>query len=112
MKKKKLIDQFKEEIRRRNYSYSTEKTYSQWIIRFVRFHNLTHPSELNEKDNDNVVYRNYPVNQRKWRLTLKTKRYLLLYFYTRIPSSPCGRLKMPNGIAEMGTNQVNKAIPF
>ena len=50
MKKKKLLTQLREEINRRNYSYSTEKTYSQWIVRFVRFHNYTHPLELFEKD--------------------------------------------------------------
>ena len=50
MKKKKLLDQLKDEIRRRNYSYSTEKNYTQWVVRFVRFHNLTHPLQLGEKD--------------------------------------------------------------
>jgi len=49
MKKKKLIPQLKEEIRRRNYSYSTEKSYSSWVIRYVRFHQMVHPSELSEK---------------------------------------------------------------
>lgn len=38
MKEKKLLTRLKEEIRRRNYSYSTEKSYSQWIVRFVRYH--------------------------------------------------------------------------
>lgn len=44
------------QIRRRNYSYSTEKTYSQWIVRFVQFHNYTHPKSLNEED---VVHRTH-----------------------------------------------------
>lgn len=48
MKKKKLLTQLREEIRRRNYSYRTEKTYVQWIIRYVRFHDLKHPSVLSE----------------------------------------------------------------
>lgn len=47
---KKLLDLLKDEIRRRNYSYSTEKNYSLWIKRFVRFHNLTHPLKLGEKE--------------------------------------------------------------
>lgn len=60
MKKKKILDQLKDEIRRRNYSYSTEKNYSRWIIRFVRYHNLTHPLKLNEKDI--VVFLNHLAN--------------------------------------------------
>jgi integron integrase len=58
--KKKLLDQLKDEIRRRNYSRSTEKTYKQWIVRFVRYHNYTHPESLNEKDV--VKYLNYLAN--------------------------------------------------
>lgn len=46
----KLIDKVRREIRRRNYSYSTEKHYCRWIIRFIRFHNLNHPENLEEKD--------------------------------------------------------------
>lgn len=46
---KKLLRRLKEEIRRRNYSYSTEKNYSLWIKRYVRFHNLVHPLKLDEK---------------------------------------------------------------
>lgn len=48
MKKKKLLTELKEEIRRRNYSYRTEKVYAQWIVRYVRFHGLKHPAQLNE----------------------------------------------------------------
>lgn len=48
MAKKKLLTHLKEEIRRRNYSYRTEKTYSQWIIRYVRFHGVKHPETLDE----------------------------------------------------------------
>ena len=48
MKRKKILDQLREEIRRRNYSYSTEKLYCQWIVRYVRFHSMKHPTELNE----------------------------------------------------------------
>lgn len=61
MKKKKLLARLREEIRRRNYSYSTEKIYSQWIVRFVRFHNYTHPDKMAEPEV--VSYLNYLANQ-------------------------------------------------
>jgi len=60
MGKKKLLDRLKEEIRRRNYSYSTEKIYCQWIIRYIRFHNSKHPSTLRETDV--VRYLNFLAN--------------------------------------------------
>jgi integron integrase len=60
VKKKKLLGQLKDEIRRRNYSYSTEKNYSLWVVRFVRFHNLRHPLKLNE--NDIVAFLNHLAN--------------------------------------------------
>lgn len=48
MAKKKLLTLLNEEIRRRNYSYRTQKTYSQWVVRYVKFHRLRHPAQLNK----------------------------------------------------------------
>lgn len=44
--KSKLLDQLRHAIRRRNYSYRTEKTYVDWIKRFIFFHNKRHPREM------------------------------------------------------------------
>lgn len=46
----KLLEKVRQEIRRRNYSYNTEKNYCTWIKRYVRFHNLNHPAQLGEKE--------------------------------------------------------------
>lgn len=46
----KLIQRVKQEIRRRNYSYSTEKSYCNWIERYVRFHQLKHPELMGNKE--------------------------------------------------------------
>ena len=32
--------------RTRHYSYRTEKTYIQWILQYIRFHDVTHPKEM------------------------------------------------------------------
>jgi len=42
----KLVDQLRAAIRLRHYSIRTETAYVQWVIRFVRFHGMRHPSEL------------------------------------------------------------------
>ncbi|HKI44821.1 MAG TPA: integron integrase [Balneolales bacterium] len=60
MKKQKLLDQVRQEIRRRNYSYRTEQAYVRWIVRFIRFNGTIHPSELT---NENVTsFLNYLAN--------------------------------------------------
>jgi len=42
----KLLDQLRNEIRLRHYSIRTEHSYADWVVRYVRFHNLRHPSEM------------------------------------------------------------------
>ena len=43
---KKLLDQVREAIQLRHYSYHTEETYVQWIRRYILFHNKRHPIEM------------------------------------------------------------------
>lgn len=46
----KFIDQLRAFIRFRNLAYKTEKTYIHWIIRFIRFNNMKHPSEMGAEE--------------------------------------------------------------
>ena len=48
--KPKLLDQVRQSIRARHYSKSTEKTYVDWIKRFIIFHKLRHPAEMGESE--------------------------------------------------------------
>jgi integron integrase len=41
-----LLDQVRNAIRRRHYSYRTEETYIHWIKRFIYFHDKRHPREM------------------------------------------------------------------
>lgn len=43
---RKLLDQVRDAVRLKHYSYSTEKTYVYWIRRFILFHNKRHPNEM------------------------------------------------------------------
>jgi len=45
-KLKKLLDQLRDAIRIKHYSYSTEKTYVHWAKRYILFHNKRHPAEM------------------------------------------------------------------
>lgn len=45
-KPKKLLEQTRDVLRLKHYSLRTERSYCDWIKRFIRFHNLRHPQEM------------------------------------------------------------------
>ena len=49
-KRKKLLDQTRDLLRLKHYSLRTEQSYCAWIIRFIRFHGLRHPSEMGAEE--------------------------------------------------------------
>lgn len=42
----KLLDQLRREIRMRHYSIRTERSYVDWVHRYILFHNKRHPLEM------------------------------------------------------------------
>ncbi|NQU38937.1 MAG: integron integrase [Lentisphaerae bacterium] len=42
----KLLDQLRREIRLRHYSIRTEHSYSDWVYRYIVYHNKRHPAEM------------------------------------------------------------------
>jgi site-specific recombinase XerD len=49
-KETKLSDRIREVIRMKHYSLRTEKTYISWIKRYMLFHHMRHPREMNTPD--------------------------------------------------------------
>jgi len=45
-----LLDQVRDAIRVRHYSYRTEKAYVDWIRRFILFHGKRHPAQMAGKE--------------------------------------------------------------
>lgn len=45
-KPKKLLEQTRDLLRLKHYSLRTERSYCDWIERFIRFHQLRHPKEM------------------------------------------------------------------
>jgi Phage integrase, N-terminal SAM-like domain len=43
---KKLLEQVRDAIRLKHYSYRTEETYVSWIVRYILFHNKRHPKDM------------------------------------------------------------------
>ena len=42
----KLLDRVRQTIRLKHYSYRTEQTYVNWIVRYILFHDKRHPKEM------------------------------------------------------------------
>ena len=49
-KAKKLLEQVRDAIRMKHYSYRTEQAYVDWIKRYILFHKKRHPSEMGESE--------------------------------------------------------------
>src|SRR6059058_3078883 len=49
-KPKKLLERVRDVIRVKHYSLRTERTYCDWIARFIRFHELRHPRDMGEAE--------------------------------------------------------------
>jgi hypothetical protein len=45
-----LMDQVRETLRFFHYAPSTEKSYIQWILRYIRFHDRRHPREMGKPE--------------------------------------------------------------
>ena len=46
----KLLARVRMVLRKKHYSYRTEKTYVHWIKRYIYFNKMRHPRDLSEKD--------------------------------------------------------------
>lgn len=46
----KLLDQVREQLRLKHYSYRTEETYVHWIKRYILYHKKRHPSEMGDDE--------------------------------------------------------------
>ncbi|MFW5810986.1 MAG: phage integrase N-terminal SAM-like domain-containing protein [Thermodesulfobacteriota bacterium] len=50
------MDQVRQVLKYHHYAYSTEKTYCDWIVRFIRFHNCKrHPKEMGKTEIENFL---------------------------------------------------------
>ncbi len=45
-RKPRFLDEVRDAIRARHYSYRTEEAYTGWIRRFILFHGKRHPADM------------------------------------------------------------------
>ena len=71
-KSPKLLEQVRESIRTKHYSYRTEKTYVDWIKRFILFHGKRHPKEMGAEEVQEYI--TYLANERHSQSLIIKKR--------------------------------------
>ncbi len=54
LKKRKILDEISDFMRLHHYSIHTERAYSDWIKRYIRFHNMTKREDLNGEEEKKI----------------------------------------------------------
>ena len=86
-----LLDQIHATCRRRQFSRHTETSYRRWIVRYVRFHDTTHPHDLDADDvraflNHLAVDRNVAASTQNQALNA------LVFLYDDVLDRPLGEI--------------------
>ena len=106
-----LVETFKTAIRTRHYSYRTEKSYLDWIRRFIAFHNYVDPGSL---DAANAVkeYLEYLATKREVAASTQNQALnALVFLYDQVFQKPFGemdefvRAKRPRRLPEVMTRE-------
>lgn len=78
----KLLDQVRLVMRRNHYSIRTEEAYVQWIVRFIHFHKMQHPQEM---DNSHIeAFLNHLALQKVAASTQNQAFSALLFLYKHV----------------------------
>ena len=79
-------------IRQKGLAYSTEKTYIQWILHYIRFHKMRHPKDMGPTEVDEFL--TYLALQRNVSpATQKNALNALVFLYKNFLDTPLGELQ-------------------
>lgn len=78
-----LMDEVHAAIRAHHYSFYTERAYSAWILKFIRFNNLRHPKEMGEQEIQ--TYLSYLATERHVSASTQNQALsALLFLYRKV----------------------------
>lgn len=83
----KLLDQVRTVLRRQHYALRTEQAYVHWIIRFIHFHNMRHPQDMDTPDIE-AFLNHLAVNQQVSASTQNQALSAILFLYKQIVDKP------------------------
>jgi integron integrase len=113
--KPRLLDRLREALRSRHYSRRTEQTYCQWVKRFIFFHNVRHPKEMAEPEN-NAFLTHLAVKDRVSASTQNQALSALLFLYRHVLDREIGdlgeviRARKPRRLPVVMTREETKAV--
>jgi len=91
MTQKKLLQRVREHLRFLHYSYRTEQAYITWIIKFIRFHNLTHPEQMGAAEVQ--LFLNHLANNHNVAASTQNQALNAINFlYKRVLEKPFGQM--------------------
>jgi hypothetical protein len=90
--KLKLLDQVSEVMRFKHYSLRTEKTYREWIKRYILFHGKRHPREMGPPEVSRFLS-DLAVNGRVAASTQNQAFNALLFLYREVLGQEMGPLQ-------------------
>jgi site-specific recombinase XerD len=83
MTDRKLLDQVRDKIRLKHYSIRTEKSYVDWIKRYIYFHDVQDPKNLGAKEIE-AYLTDLAVNGKVAPSTQNQAFNALLFFYREV----------------------------
>jgi integron integrase len=103
MKRSAFLDHVREVIRTHHFSYSTEKTYVNWIYRYIVFHDRRHPGEMGEKEIADFLT-NLAVEKKVSASTQNQALNALVFLYRKV-------LKIPLDNFDFKHARIGKRLP-
>ncbi|MFU8890941.1 MAG: integron integrase [Anaerosomatales bacterium] len=86
-----LMDEVREALHARHYSKRTEQAYCLWVRRYIRFHDVRHPSEMGERE-INEFLTHLAVEQHVSASTQTQALSALLFLYRHVLGREVGDL--------------------
>ncbi len=116
---RKLLDQVRDVMRLKHYAYRTEVTYSDWIKRFILFHDKRHPRQMGEPEVEAFLTW-LAVDKKVSKSTQNQAFNALIFLYRDVLKSPLeGRInavrsrkkqRLPVVMSKAETQRVLKAM--
>ena len=100
-----LMDQVRETLRFYHYAYNTEKSYVDWILRFIRFSGKKHPKDMGKPEIEKFLI-HLAINRNVAASTQNLALNAIMFLYKKVLNMP-----MDLDIRARRSNKVKKTEP-
>lgn len=114
----KFLDQVRQVMRKKHYSYKTEEAYVSWAKRFILFHDKRHPAQMGEKEIASFIT-DLAVNGKVASSTQNQALNAIVFLYKKVlrvdlgDFGPMERAKRPQKIpVVMSVKEVDSVLSY